>query len=432
MGNIKTLYVRNVVEDLLKKKKTVGTFIVICAVLFGLLGLRQGGKNAELTEGQKQQIEEYNMKVAEYDAAIADTQKCIEESDKQIEELQEYMDESIYMQIDPNNIQVTSCQYAIESNDNIGNICNTFIAYINDGGIKEKLDEEDEELKAKYWQDIIGGYQSGNTFIIYVFHYDTDLAKRIMNIMKKRIVEYAEKVQEIQGEFTFEEMGTWSYVKADTKMINVQNNNLNNLRDYTSGRADQTNKLVNLQNNKTSYIEKNKPDTMEAISVNTHLCVAKYAFFGFIFGTLVACMCVVLKYIMGDIIRNTDDLRGTNLNLLGTYYAVGKYVPELERGVMDIEILAKDNRKVFLNMLSDDELSRKIAGDYERALKAINIEAASSSNVKNSAAELKRMMESGLCVLIVQVGKTTYHQLEQMTQLCERFHVSVLGCIMIE
>ena len=110
MKNIKTLYVRNVLGDLLSRKKAVGTFIVICAVLFGILGLRQGGKTVELTEEQKQEIEDYNTKIAEYDASIEDTKKCVEEADAQIKDLQDYVDNSIYMQIDPNNVQVISSQ----------------------------------------------------------------------------------------------------------------------------------------------------------------------------------------------------------------------------------------------------------------------------------------------------------------------------------
>lgn len=152
MKNIKTLYVRNVLGDLLSRKKAVGTFIVICAVLFGILGLRQGGKTVELTEEQKQEIEDYNTKIAEYDASIEDTKKCVEEADAQIKDLQDYVDNSIYMQIDPNNVQVISSQYGVVTGNNVGNICNSIIAYINDGGLKEPLDSGDEDLDIKYWQ----------------------------------------------------------------------------------------------------------------------------------------------------------------------------------------------------------------------------------------------------------------------------------------
>ena len=118
------------------------------------------------------------MKLAEYDSVIADVEKSISEADKQIEELQEYNDESIYMQIDPQNIQTVAVQYSLSTGGNVGNIINTFISFINDGALKEELPEEDQDLKVKYWRDIVSCYQSGNTLNIVVVHSDMDSAKR--------------------------------------------------------------------------------------------------------------------------------------------------------------------------------------------------------------------------------------------------------------
>jgi len=192
--------------------------------------------------------------------------------------------------------------------------------------------------------------------------------------------------------------------------------------------------LVSFQNNKTNYIEKNQPENMEAASVNTKLVVLEYAIFGVIFGIIIAFICVALKYILGDTLRSANDLKETNLNVLGTYCAMGKCTPALERSAMDIDILAKNNgsKGGFMNLLSDDELSKRTAEEYREVLKARNITVDIGSNVRESADELKQMLECEACVLIAQAGKTTYKHLEQMEQLCGRFHVAVLGCIVIE
>ena len=81
MRNIKILYIRNMVEDLLKKKKTVGVFILICVIVFGALGLRQGGKTADLTDEQKQICEEAAAEATEYERQfVVDLEaKAIEE-----------------------------------------------------------------------------------------------------------------------------------------------------------------------------------------------------------------------------------------------------------------------------------------------------------------------------------------------------------------
>ena len=434
MRNLKTLYVRNVLEDLIKKKVAVGSFIVICAVLFGMLGIVQGGKAVTETEEQKQEIEEYNVKIAEYDSAIEDTQNAIAEADKQIESLQEYIDNSIYMQINPNNIQTVSVQYGLKTSNNVGNILNSFITYINDGGLKEELSDTDEDLKVKYWRDVVNCYQSGNNFFIVVINSDMDQAKRIMSIIKERVMNYVPEVKSLQGDFSLEELKTSEYVKTDTGVVNNQNNNRNNLKNYTTNRADLNNKLIGFQNSKKTYIEKNEPDNLKAADTNTKVLMVAYVLLGILFGAVIAFVLVALKYILGDTLRTANDIKESNLNLLGTYSALNQYKPDLERSKMDVEVLAKAKNadKVFFYVMSDDEISKKVAKDYEESLKASGIAVETGSNISESAEELKKMIACGNCVFIAEVGKTTYRQLELQTRLCDRFKTAVLGCVVVE
>lgn len=434
MRNLKTLYVRNVLEDLIKKKVAVGSFIVICAVLFGMLGIVQGGKAVTETEEQKQEIEEYNAKIAEYDSAIEDTQNAIAEADKQIESLQEYIDNSIYMQIDPNNIQTVSVQYGLKTSNNVGNILNSFITYINDGGLKEELSDTDEDIKVKYWRDIVSCYQSSNNLIVTVVHSDMDQAKRIMSIIKERVMNYVPKVKNLQGDFSLEELKISEYVKTDTGVVNNQNNNRNNLKNYTTNRADLNNKLIGFQNSKKTYIEKNEPDNLKAADTNTKVLMVAYILLGILFGAVIAFVIVALKYILGDTLRTANDIKESDLSLLGTYSAPNQYKPDLERSKMDVEVLAKAKNadKVFFYVMSDDEISKKVAKDYEESLKASGIAVETGSNISESAEELKKMIACGNCVFIAEVGKTTYRQLEQQTRLCERFKTAVLGCVVVE
>ena len=434
MRNLKTLYVRNVLEDLIKKKVAVGIFIVICAVLFGMLGIVQGGKAVTETEEQKQEIEEYNAKIAEYDSAIEDTQNAIAEADKQIGSLQEYIDNSIYMQIDPNNIQTVSVQYGLKTSNNVGNILNSFITYINDGGLKEELSDADEDLKVKYWRDVVNCYQSGNNFFIVVINSDMDQAKRIMSIIKERVMNYVPKVKSLQGEFSLEELKTSEYVKTDTGVVNNQNNNRNNLKNYTTNRADLNNKLIGFQNSKKTYIEKNEPDNLKAADTNTKVLMVAYILLGILFGAVIAFIIVALKYIFGDTLRTANDIKESDLNLLGTYSTLNQYKPDLERSKMDVEVLAKAKNadKVFFYVMSDDEISKKVAKDYGDIMKASGIAVETGSNISESAEELKKMIACGNCVFIAEVGKTTYRQLEQQTRLCERFKTAVLGCVVVE
>ena len=91
-----------------------------------------------------------------------------------------------------------------------------------------------------------------------------DQAKRIMSIIKERVMNYVPKVKNLQGDFSLEELKISEYVKTDTGVVNNQNNNRNNLKNYTTNRADLNNKLIGFQNSKKTYIEKNEPDNLKA------------------------------------------------------------------------------------------------------------------------------------------------------------------------
>lgn len=434
MYQFKTLYVRNVVEDLIKKKKIVAIFVCICVIFFAGLGIRQGNKKIELSEEQQQELDDYNLKLAEYDSVIADVEKSISEADKQIEELQEYIDESIYMQIDPQNIQTVAVQYMMSADISVGNIMNTYIAFINDGALKEELPEKDRDLKIKYWRDIINCYQNGNTLNVVVVHYDMDSAKRIMSIIKNRIQDYIPEIKKYQGDFNLNEIKTTEYVKADSGMTNNQNNHRNNLRSYTNSRSDLNSKLINNQNAKKTYIEKNEPTFSTDTTINKKVILVKYVLLGIIFGIVIAFAAILLRYIFGDRIQSERDLRDLHLNVLGTYKNGKGYTPDLTRSMMDVELLAGERKAagLFLNMLSADEQSKKVAEDYKTAMEAAHITGMIGSDVYSNAESLRQMMESGFCILIIETGKASYKDVEQQIQICTRFKVEILGCILVE
>ena len=261
-----------------------------------------------------------------------------------------------------------------------------------------------------------------------------DQAKRIMSIIKERVMNYVPKVKNLQGDFSLEELKTSEYVKTDTGVVNNQNNNRNNLKNYTTNRADLNNKLIGFQNSKKTYIEKNEPDNLKAADTNTKVLMVAYVLLGILFGAVIAFVLVALKYILGDTLRTANDIKESNLNLLGTYSALNQYKPDLERSKMEVEVLAKAKNadKIFFYVISDDEISKKVAKDYEESLKTLGIAVEIGSNVSESAEELKKMIACGNCVFIAEVGKTTYRQLEQQTRLCERFQTAVLGCVVVE
>ena len=433
MKQKKTLYVRTVIRDLIEKKRAVVICVLLFAAAFSAIGIQQGKKAVVLSEEQQLKVDAYKEKLYDYDNVIADTEKCLAESDKQVDEYQTYVDESIYMNIDPQNIQTATVQYGVKTEGNVGNICNSFISFINDGGMKEGLSEKYPELQVEYWREIISSYQSANTLIVTVIHYDSEKAGRILEIVKDRIEAYSSVVQSLQGEFTLVEMDTSLYVKSDINVANVQNGNRTNLKNYISNRSDFINKLSSNKAGKAMYIEENEPEVLAA-QPGGHAQVIKYMLAGILFGIVVPCMWFVLRFILSDRLRSKEELSESGLNVIGAYSGDNMEKAKIERACMDIQALAEvaNVKTVFLNLLHEDDISQKTANDYQRILEKLDFRIDLGSNVYESAKQLKKMIAQKSCILIVEAGKTTFSQLEQQQELCRLFHVPILGGIVIE
>ena len=105
---------------------------------------------------------------------------------------------------------------------------------------------------------------------------------------------------------------------------------------------------------------------------------------------------------------------------------------------MDIKVLAearsrtRETNAVSIDLLHEDELCIQAATAYTEALSETGMTADSANHIMDSAEELKKMVEAGACLLVAEAGKTTYQDLKQHIELCGRYQITVLGCVVIE
>ncbi len=471
IGNgMKTIYIRNILSELWRRRLWVAIFVAVCAAAGVFFALRPG-TSVNLTDEQEEELAEYNGQLEGYDAAISDLEDSIRENVRQVDELRDYIDNSIYMQIDPANVQTATVQYGLQTLGNVGNILNSFITYINDGGLRESVDEADQDLKPEYWRDVVSCYINSNILSVTVVHYDAAQCARIMDIVKRRIMEHVPEVKAVQGDFTLTELESTQFVKADAGIVNGQNGHWNNLKGYESGLADLRSRLVGYRANKANYIEDNEPEfAYLKEDENPNFKIFGYALAGIVIGAAAAFAAVALRYIMSDRLRSADDLQDSGLNVLGICRmrvmsdAAGKqageagmaaghmaFCPELARTVQDIRVLANAGKnnghsfhiegtgaegvsatRVFLDMLHDDAPCREAADAYQAAMADAGIESETGADVMESAKDLEKMVGSACSLLIAEAGKTTYKQLKQRMELCARFQVAILGCVVVE
>lgn len=434
MLNIKTIYFKNLIEDLRKHIKIVAFCIAVCAAFFAILGYKNAQKVRQLTADQLMEIQEYQESLSGYDAAIVDTESTLKTINNQVEKQQEYVDNSIYMKLDSQNIQVASTQYAVVTSGNIGNIMNSIFLFVDDGGLKEALEEKFGVTDSKYWREIITVNNSGEILNLIVYHYDITEAEKILNIVKEKLNQKISDIVAVQGEFNLVELGTSYYTKADMNVQNIQNEYLNNLKNYISNRSDYETKLVNQKIARENYVKNNKLEDVEIKQSNSVLQMMEYMVIGILFGIAIPLVCFLLQYILSNRLRSKEDLRDSGLNVLAGYCDNKGYQPTLERGMLDLKLLAEEKKldSVFISVLQEDEVSKKVAEEWCKIMEQSGMKAKIGYHLLENAEDLKTLISNKGCLLVAEAGKTTYPQIEQQMKLCTRVQGELLGCIVIE
>ena len=431
---MRTLYMRNLLKDIWEKRVVIAIVVMACVVLSGFMGYRKAsGQRAELNSPEYQEkVEEYEAALKEYDTLIKEFEDTIPTAEEQAKKQKEYCENSIYMQLDPQHISVSTAQYAMQTTEaNVNLVLPALAVYINDGGLKKELAEADETISEEYLREIISCSYLGNVLTVSVMHGEPEQSEELLQAVCKQVEIYAKTLIPVYGDFQLGQIDTTTYEKADITVTNGQNTALGALRTYEASVSDARQKLINQKSAKTAYETNSKPEAPEYDGLLKTLL--KYMIFGFILGAVLAVAVLLLKYVLSDRLRSKGELLAAELPVLGELYVGKGYRPSLERSLMDIALLAEKsgNSKVFLNVLSDGTDSRKAAEEYRDEMTRNDLQAEIGYSAGEDAGELKRMIAAGNCVFVVEFGKTGFKQLEEQRELCRKFGVSIWGYITV-
>ena len=429
---MKNIYIKNLFLEILKWKKKVVFSIVFFMLIMGAAGLKKYMNLPDsYTEEELLKITEYEENVKEYDDAIEELTESLRLAEQQVKITEEYCENSIYMQLDPQKIYVSSVQYGVQTTNSAGNILSACIAYINDGSMKEDISGKLDDIPVEYLKEIITCSSSGNVFTISVMHYNKQSAEEIMNAIVEQLDKQVKQIADVQGEFTLDELNMASYVKADISVVNTQNTNLNNYKNNQNSLAGLRKNLIDQRNNRRSYIEFNKPE--EAAEGRSLSIIFKYLIFGIILGFGLPLSLVSLKYIISDRIKSAKELAVSGMKIMGFYRSAEEIKEKAERDAMEMQLIAdeKNSDLLCLNILGESSNLKHSVETFAEQLQSKGIRTCIISSVRQDLKELKKMIEVKNCIIVVEIGNTTYKQLEEMMQLCCKFSVDIWGCIVI-
>lgn len=420
---------RNILEDFWKNKIKIAILVTILVVIMGMLGFKKSETPPDPSVVESAEL--YEESIIEYEEVIAELEESIVLAEKQVKELEEYETESLYMKMDPQEIFVAETQYGIKSENNVTYIMNSLVMYINEGKFWGDEAEEQENISEKYLKELVKCSASGNVFQVSVMAPSQEQANSILEILKQQLSTQKSRIEGVQGVFTMQEISSSEYVKADTAVLNAQNTVRNNLKTYKTNLSDLKKKLIDQKANRKNYMEYNEAEMPE--EQNGAKTVLKYVVFGVVLGVLIPLAWFGLKYIMNNAIKNQDELLAAGIPVLGVLDKKQKNADSLTLAVLDIQLLAQKREvgQVAINSLSEEKNVQEV---LEKCAEEISKEGVSSVigvDMQNDTGKLREMINTGNCVLIAELGKTKYAQIEEQIQLAQKFQISIWGCILV-
>lgn len=436
---MRSIYTRNLVKSFFAKKKIVLICWIIIVLIFGGLGVLRAYPE-KLSSVVSDQVAEYEQAIQQYDDSIANTQDSISMTQLQVDDLEKYTSESVFMQIDPTNVQVVSIQYMVSvpdmnseaSNNQLTYILNAWQSYVNNGSLKTELANELGNISSEYLSELISCSTAGNIMTITIKHSDMDQARDIMQKMEDKISEHQSVLQSSLGDFEMTVIDSSEQTMTDTEVQSTQNSNLSNLRNYRTTLTDLKTKLVTLQTQRSNYEEQYKPAGVSSSSPKK--TILEFGVLGVIAGIIIPFVVWAVIYTLSSRLKGKEELLAAGLTVLATYSRKKKYSPDLSRVLMDVKLLTQQNNAecVCIGALGTSENLKQVQEDFVSGLNENKIETLFISGGQETEEQLEKLARVKNIVLLAETGQTTCTQVEEQIQLCRRFQIDIWGCIVVE
>lgn len=292
-----SVYLGRLKRDMVRHRGVAGFCLALFAVVFGMASIRKT-EELEIRQAlQQQKNTNYETGLLQYDSQIEDITQAAALAERQVDKFQNYIDSSVSMKLNGEAFYGASVAYRIDTENNLGNILNTLLFYINGGGLQSAVESNYTESDIKYWQEMVSCGTNENILSIAVTHYDEQKAQELLGIIKRKLEQQAAAIQTIQGTFIMTETETTVIPKTDEGVTANQTNQRANLENYTNALNDLKNRVTGLEDSKTNYMENGQPGEVKPAPAKV-LLMLQYGAIGMLIGALLMSVVFMVVYLM--------------------------------------------------------------------------------------------------------------------------------------
>lgn len=256
---------RDVLKELWKNKVLVLICLFVCVGVATIIGYKKSNFYDRISTKDKEKIEKYYAKLNKYEQETEETEENVNLLNDKIKELQNYVNNSILMHLNPDNIYMANVTFYSE-------------ASIDEATI----------IKDKYWNEILSLSINENTYNISIMHFSGEQALECINSI----------IGNIESNYKISAPTVTCYLKADMSIGDKQKECLLNLKNYVINRNELE---ISLKNHKTltsKYKSEAKPKVLTQKDLKPISVIFRYSLFGFVACLLVLISAFTVKHIL--------------------------------------------------------------------------------------------------------------------------------------
>ena len=484
----------NLFHYILKKWRIVVIAMLVLGVVADLYYVKESSSNAAAVESQT--IEEESIETQIRNVKENLTEDEMQQVDRvytmyaynedSYQENAEYLDSSLLMQLNPEEIPTVLLSYQISRNiseEEIRNIMTMYESTLLDetscADIVDVIGKKYKNTAVKELVSITDNVNNNSVILqnvesgvlnIRIYALEEKQCEKIADVIKKRMQAYTEQLQQVFGEFSVQNISEQYYLSSDstvsTQKMNVVSamnsaysymNNVTNV--FTEDQLTYFNLLTkpldeSMNQEERDTAEQNVADT----AVKMNYFSTKYVLVGLIAGAFLVALWYACVYIISQTVKDADDLKVvTGLPIFGTVLSNGKLDKRnkvdkwidslfsrgkkkeddavlLERICREIELQAKKKevKNILLTSSAGNEDIALIMDKVQQKLTELGVSAVKSDSIASDSIEaLEQLQKADGVVFVEQLMKSSREDIRKETELCSRYQVEMLGNVAV-
>lgn len=469
-------------------------WMLVGAVLLGGVGVWKAYSDVKAVQSTEEMSEEtpkqskdiilQKMRESLSESEVAEVEyafKAYEGVIRNCEGIAKYNNESIKMQLNPYEVPTVNLSYfidnhyqavypVVEGRDNTVEIIAALQEDIMDTVTLDKiLQELGWKIDVEYVSELMTIRSNGGMLYIGIMAPTEKECGIIRDVVMERINIRSEEIRDVFGEFDIELIGN-QYEVAINQTLSIEQTSMDysiyNLKNNYAGlestlseeQKEYLDELKKLQFQ--SENEKKADESRGADIPNVNLLQKKYVLMGIVLGVFFYCLWLVLKYIASGKLHAAEEMEWRyHINVLATIED-GENVNKKKKTVFDqflYDVFSKEEVKLpeevairvirseICTLARNAEMKKIYVASTCGTKKCAEIRQLVCQKVENvlyviyegdevnyKAEELEMLGESDGVVLVEQKNISLYKNIKRLVYFCNKNHVSLIGCVVVE